>query len=301
MEPEDRGRSSRLNVKGFFKSLRNRRSKSRTSEASANSNLANTPQASASKAPETKAPETEAPQPPDVDRQKAHKVDDEAILNNFRLEQAAETREDDTISVEEHRAALWRAAFEELRRENEKLVGISQTVLREQSSIPNDEKETLTEQLAAVAKAQRQRVDNRQWQFQWFGRTQSVRETIERILNITQRSTSLVSIDINQAPPYVSIPWSAITALIPLMMNEFKEHKGCKDGLETVTRLTFSYQMAENTFLGSSDTRDLYKKVVIHLYKKILECQALAIRYFGRTTLQRLGINVGTAFRILRT
>ncbi|KAJ4391151.1 hypothetical protein N0V93_004767 [Gnomoniopsis smithogilvyi] len=79
-------------------------------------------------------------------------------------------------------------------------------------------------------------------------------------------------------------------------MNEFKEHKGCVSGLETVTRLTFSYQMAEQTFLGPSDTRELYKKATINLYKKVLEYQALAIRYFGRSTLKRMGINVGTAF-----
>lgn len=50
--------------------------------------------------------------------------------------------------------------------------------------------------------------------------------------------------------------------------------------------------MAEKTFLGNTETRDLYKKSALDLYKKILEYEALAVQYFGRSTLRRLGKNV---------
>lgn len=201
---------------------------------------------------------------------------------------------DAVLDIETQRSILWKEAYEGLRRENEPLVQGYEAVLQDETDIPSHI-DGLPDQLTWVAKAQQRRVQNRQWQFQWFGHPQPVRDAIERILSITQKSSSLLSVGMNQAPPYVSIPWCAVAALIPLMMNEFKEHKGCIAGLERIAKLTFSYQMAEQTFLASDGTRDAYKKSVIDLYKKILEYQALAVRYFGRSTLQRLGVNIGAA------
>lgn len=198
-------------------------------------------------------------------------------------------------SIDDERSALWKYAYEELRKENQSLVEEYEMVLKEQAGV--SQHGTMQEQMHEISKSQQLKCKNKQWSFQWFGQPQSVRDTIEQILNLTSRSASLISIGMTYAPPYVSVPWSAVTALIPLMMNDFKEHKGCIEGLEIAARLTFSYQMAEETFLGSPKTRNRYRESVLDLYKKILEYEALAMQYFGRSTLRRLGKNVAGSTR----
>lgn len=136
--------------------------------------------------------------------------------------------------VVDESSALWKQAYEELRKDKPVLVEEYEMVLKDQANIPQIDRLMDVDKLRAVARAQRRKAESKQWTFQWFGQPQVVRDTVEKILNITSKSASLVSIGMNQAPPYVSIPWSAITALIPLMMNDIKEHKGCILGLEIV-------------------------------------------------------------------
>jgi len=187
-------------------------------------------------------------------------------------------------------SALWEEAYAELKKENSDLVNNYEKVLKHQIGISQNA--NLRDALAQVAKTQREKAQNKQWKFQWFGAEQSVRDTVERILSLTSRSAGLVSLGMSYAPPFVSVPWSAFTALIPLMMNDIKEHNGCIAGLEIVAKLTFSYQMAEKTYLGREETKNDFKRSVKELYKKILEYQALSIEYFGKSTLRRLGKNV---------
>lgn len=298
MEPDDRGRSSKLSVKGFFRNSRHRRSKSRPSEAISNPNFSITNTNS-------RPPEPSPPKALEITQEEVAGSTAKPVAEYSRLEQAPKSYPQtthefaesytDSLSVKQYKSDIWKAAYKELRKENNTLVLNYEAILRDDAGIPVETAGSLTEQLAMVVDAQRRKVDNKQWQFQWFGHPQSVRDTIDRILNITQKYASIISVGMAQAPAYVSIPWSAVTALIPLMMNEFTEHKNCIEGLETVTKITFRYQMAEEIFLGSNDTRNLYKPVVMNLYKKILEYQALSIRYFGRSTLRRLGTNIGTA------
>lgn len=198
-------------------------------------------------------------------------------------------------SIDDERSALWKQAYDELRKDQPSLIEEYEMVLKEQAGVPQDG--TMQKQMDTIAKAQQIKCKNKQWSFQWFGQPQSVRDTIERILNLTSHSASLISIGMTYAPPYVSVPWSAVTALIPLMMNDFQEHKGCIAGLEVVAKLTFSYQIAEQTFLGSTETRGRYRSSVMDLYKKILEYEALAMQYFGRSTLHRLGKNAAGSKR----
>ncbi|KAM0259207.1 hypothetical protein ACHAQJ_003412 [Trichoderma viride] len=192
-------------------------------------------------------------------------------------------------SLQDKSSALWKEAYDKLRSENVSLFDHYEAVLKEQAGVSPSS--SLRDQLTTVASAQRKKAANKQWRFQWFGEQQSVRDTVERILSLTNQSASLIAIGMTYAPPYVSVPWSAVTALIPLMLNDIKEHKGCIAGLEIIAKLTFSYQMAERAFLDRDETMDLFKNSVIDLYKKILQYQALAIQYFGRSTLQRLGKN----------
>jgi len=184
---------------------------------------------------------------------------------------------------------IWWEAYNDLRTKKPDLIEHYEAVLKDQSGVSQDA--PLQESLADVAMAQRRKSENKQWQFQWFGKAYTVRGSIERILEATNRFAGLVSIGVSYAPPYVSLPWSSITALLPLMMNEFSEHQGAVDGLETVTKLLFCYRMAEESFLQHAEFQEPYKKSVFDLYQKILEYQALAVAYFGKSTLRRLGRN----------
>ena len=201
-----------------------------------------------------------------------------------------ETTPPRSVAIEDQSSKLWKDAYNELRQENEQLIENYEVLLKDQANIPQNA--NLQDNLLTVAKTQRNKAANQQWKFQWFGKQQNVRDVIERTLNITNEASSLISIGVQFAPPFVSVPWSAVTALIPFMMNDINEHKGCVDGLEIVAKLIFSYQMAERAFLNREQSRDLYRRSVVQLYKKILEYQALAIQYFGKSTLRRFGKNV---------
>lgn len=187
-------------------------------------------------------------------------------------------------------STLWQAAYDKLRDDNASLIEDYELILKNDANIPQHA--DLRDRLAEVAATQKRKADNKQWKFQWFGKPQTVRDTIERILTLTNRSAGLISIGMNYAPPYVSVPWSAMTALIPLMMNEFTERKAAINGLETVTRIVFSYRMAEDAFLDSPESRELYSKSVLNLYVKVLEYQARAAQYFGRSVLKTFGKNI---------
>ncbi|KAI0967821.1 hypothetical protein F4678DRAFT_465083 [Xylaria arbuscula] len=165
---------------------------------------------------------------------------------------------------------LWEMAYEKLRDENKSLIEHYEAVLKDRTGI--SQSTNLRDGLAMVAETQRKKVENKQWKFHWFGEEQTARDAVDRILNLINKSASLISIGMNYAPIH--------------------EHKGCIDGLEIVARLTFSYQSAERVFLDRKETKSRYKTSVIPLYKKILEYQARSFEYFGKSTLRRLGKNV---------
>ncbi|MBE3049369.1 ankyrin repeat domain-containing protein [Candidatus Bathyarchaeota archaeon] len=188
-------------------------------------------------------------------------------------------------------ARLWKRAYDLLSEENPEIMDDAEAVLKDQADIP--QQANMRDRLADVAAAQKKKFQNKQWKVQWLGKPQMVREKIESVVEHANQWSALISVGMAHAPPYVSVPWSAATALLPMMMNEFKEHQGAMDGLESITKLVLSYQLAERVFLGrDGTTRETYASVVMDFYKKILEYQARAIQYFGRSTLKRLGRNV---------
>lgn len=145
-------------------------------------------------------------------------------------------------------ALLWKRAYDSLCADEEELIGHVEAVLKDSASIPQEG--DMRSHLADVAKAQEQKFRKKQWRFQWSGKSQHVRDKIESIVGFANQWASVVSTGMTLAPPYVSVPWAVTTALIPMMMNDAKEHKGAIDGLETVTKLVLSYQLAERAFLG---------------------------------------------------
>ncbi|KAF5010741.1 hypothetical protein FDECE_3096 [Fusarium decemcellulare] len=194
-------------------------------------------------------------------------------------------------SLEDESAKLWKRAYDLVYEENPEIMDDVEAVLKEDARIPQEA--NMRDRLADVAVTQKEKFQNRQWKLQWHGKSQPVRDKIESIVELANQWSSLISLGMTHAPPYVSVPWSATTALLPMMMNEFKEHQSAIDGLESTAKLILSYQLAERVFLVQGEaTRKDYTNAVIDLYKKVLEYQATAIQYFGRSTLKRLRRNL---------
>lgn len=144
------------------------------------------------------------------------------------------------------------------------------------------------EVMQKIVKAQKNRMENRQWTWAFFGSQKTVRQTIDTMLQLVEKSSALISVGMTFAPPFVSIPWSAVSALIPLIMNNSIEQYAAIDGLKDVTEIMFAYRIAEETFLLDPNLKEDFHRAVLPLYSQILQYQAAAAVYFGRNTLSRL-------------
>ena len=74
----------------------------------------------------------------------------------------------------------------------------------------------IEEQAAVLLKARLQRVENRQWTYKWRGRPRKMRDQVATILDTVQKCAGVASVGINLAPIYVSLPWAAVTTLLPV-------------------------------------------------------------------------------------
>lgn len=74
----------------------------------------------------------------------------------------------------------------------------------------------LKEQIALVVKVQKDRMESKQWSFPWFSKTLKMREVVDNIFSMLSKSKELISMGMNYAPIYVSIPSSAVAALLPV-------------------------------------------------------------------------------------
>lgn len=124
-------------------------------------------------------------------------------------------------SLEAERALLWQRAYEEERKENTTLVSNYEAILASVSNAPIQDAKTnpLPNQLEAmqhVVDFQQQRMLNKQWTWSMFGSNTKIRDTVDGIMKLVVDSSALISVGMTLAPPYVSLPWSAIGALIPV-------------------------------------------------------------------------------------
>ncbi|KAH7361555.1 hypothetical protein B0T11DRAFT_297123 [Plectosphaerella cucumerina] len=207
-----------------------------------------------------------------------------------RQKQTFPTPRHQTAKTQGRRAIVWQQAFDSLCEDQPELMSNAEAFLKDQANLPQEG--NMHDRLADIATAQKAKFQNKQWKFQWLGKPQVVREKVESVIELANQWASLISAGMSLAPPYVSIPWSAVTALLPMMMNDAQEHKGSIDGLESIARLVLSYQLAEGVFLGrGQEAREAYAKAVLDLYKLVLEYQAKAIEFLGVSTLRRLGRN----------
>lgn len=201
-----------------------------------------------------------------------------------------------TLSLEEERAAIWEKAYNDLYSEKPKLLDAYETILADESNLahPANDGSTMPAEnklqiLQGVVKAQRVRMENRQWTWALFGSDKTLRETVDTTLQLVQRSSALIGVGMTFAPPFISIPWSAISALVPLIANNSAEQQNAIKGLKQITDILFAYRIAEETLLVDPKLKPVFSDAVSTLYRQIIEYQAAATVYFGRNTLSRIG------------
>jgi hypothetical protein len=117
-------------------------------------------------------------------------------------------------SAQDESTSLWKAAYDEIKKTDPSLIEDLETVIKADASISAET--DLKEQIALVVKVQNDKMESKQWSFPWFGKTLKVREVVDNIFSMLDKSKELISMGMNYAPIYVSIPWSAVAALLPV-------------------------------------------------------------------------------------
>ena len=117
-------------------------------------------------------------------------------------------------SAQHESTSLWKAAYNEVRNIDPCLIEDLETVIKADASISVET--DLKEQMLLVVNFQKDRMESRQWSFPWFSKTLKMREVVDNIFSMLDKSKALISIGMNYAPIYVSIPWSAVAALLPV-------------------------------------------------------------------------------------
>ena len=110
--------------------------------------------------------------------------------------------------------SLWKTAYDLLKEQEPALVDDLENVIKFDATISLEI--DVKEQMSAVAIAQREKMESKQWSFPWFGMTLKVRDIVDNIFSLIDKSQSLIATGMNFAPIYASIPWTAVAALIPV-------------------------------------------------------------------------------------
>lgn len=109
---------------------------------------------------------------------------------------------------------LWKAAYERL---DEDLRRRYEVLLKAELNADMDS--NLDDQAVLLLERRKQRVENRQWTYRWRGRPRKVRDQVDTILDVVQKGSSIISVGMNFAPIFVSMPWTAITTLLPVSLS----------------------------------------------------------------------------------
>jgi Cdc6-like AAA superfamily ATPase len=78
------------------------------------------------------------------------------------------------------------------------------------------------------------------------------------------------------------------------VLKDAKQHQEALSGLERVAKILWCYTIAEQGMLPGPNTKSTYRVAVLDLYVTLLQYQALAARYFGKSTIKRIWHNVTT-------
>ncbi|KAH7317542.1 hypothetical protein BKA65DRAFT_103790 [Rhexocercosporidium sp. MPI-PUGE-AT-0058] len=182
--------------------------------------------------------------------------------------------------------AVWKQAYDQFVEEENELSRFYEAFIGADAGVPADS--DIKTEMSAVVEKQQKHMEERQWTFRAWGmsKPRKVRDAIDAIFTTAQNASSLISVGMTFAPVYVSLPWSAISALIPFIMNDTAQQNGAIQGVEEITRIIHGYNIAEKTYLGKkgTDINERFAGAVLDLYVGILTYQAKVAQYFGKNT-----------------
>lgn len=129
----------------------------------------------------------------------------------------AETENDE--SAEAEIATLWQEAYEKLANDHPDLIRDLETIIKEDAGL--DQNSDVKTKMPTVIERQKAKRESKQWSFHILGKEIKVRETVDNIFSLVNRSRDLIAGGMKFAPVYVSIPWTAIACLIPVSGSRF--------------------------------------------------------------------------------
>jgi hypothetical protein len=117
--------------------------------------------------------------------------------------------------VDVEAASLWQEAYKRLVEDDPDLIRDLETIIMEDAGL--DWKSDIKSEMQTVVKQQKTKMESKQWSFHLLGvKEVKVRETVDSILSLIDRSQGLISAGMTFAPVYISIPWTAVSSLIPV-------------------------------------------------------------------------------------
>ncbi|KAG4433403.1 hypothetical protein IFR05_011115 [Cadophora sp. M221] len=189
--------------------------------------------------------------------------------------------------------AIWKQAYDKFQTEQKDLHEAYQQLLV--SEPESTQGLDVKAQAVSLAESRQKRMEDRQWTFRAWGssKPRKVRDAIEGILTTTKSASSLISVGMSFAPVYVSLPWSAISALILFLMRDLEQQKDALQGVQDITRIMHGYNIAESTYLqdSSHDMHERFSDAVLELYVSLLVYQTKVAQYFGAKTAANLAKN----------
>ncbi|RDL30188.1 uncharacterized protein BP5553_10466 [Venustampulla echinocandica] len=189
--------------------------------------------------------------------------------------------------------AVWKQAYDRFVKEQKDLSEFYETFIGVDAGVPPNS--DIKTEMRAIVEKQQKHMEERQWTFRAWGmsKPRKVRDAIDGIFSTAKNASGLISLGMTFAPVYVSLPWSAISALIPFIMNDTAQQNGAIQGVEDITRIIHGYNIAEKTYLGmkGAEIDERFADAVLDLYVAILTYQAEVARYFGKRTAINLLTN----------
>ena len=192
-----------------------------------------------------------------------------------------------------HKSSLWGQAYQDLAKENSKLVISLEELLNLElpapqnqnsyaASGPSDREDRMSEFIRMRLAA----MDDRKWRIKMGEHAIEVREQADRIVKLVIVAKDFISSVASMDPVHAGLPWAGICFMLPLLTNDSKQRSSAMDGLEYIARLVRRYTQIERLYLGDQLfrlTEDL-RLAVVKLYQATLEFEARAACHFSRNT-----------------
>lgn len=214
-----------------------------------------------------------------------------------------------------HTSYLWAEAYQDLARDNKKLVtGLDELLsvqplpstvgdghASHQLSRKDDSSLTSSsckeEEMSKFIGARLAAMNDRKWRVRLGEHSIEVREQVDRIINIVLVAKDFVSSVASMDPVHAGLPWAGVCLLLPILINDSKQLSAAMDGLENIAKMIRRYAEIERLYLDDRKLRlseDL-RKTMTKLYRMILEFEARAACQFSRNTAHQAIRNIVAA------